>query len=368
MNTSKHPDLGTALEQSRSGLRDNHRRSLTRLLFLATGSALVVFACLQFFNGYPWVALVELLASGLLFYGVFCLKTTAHLQQWIYAYLVSLFSFFIVILLLPEASIAAFVWVLMMPVLAYLLLGKHEGMILSVPFMLVGGVVYYFFLGDVGSAHRMIDLLNMVLCGALMQVFMHMYEVRREEAEQRLFDMAQTDALTGLANRSNCQSTLARTIAECERSGTDFALVIMDIDHFKLVNDTLGHDAGDYVLRNIGQCLTERLRTTDFVGRLGGEEFGLILRDAKPGDAFELMDELRERIARRELKYGEAGIRVTASFGIAQWPEHGREAETLFCVADRCLYSGKRAGRNRVAPAGAGQPPKTAGSMAGGLG
>ena len=89
MNTSKHPDLGTALEQSRSGLRDNHRRSLTRLLFLATGSALVVFACLQFFNGYPWVALVELLASGLLFYGVFCLKTTAHLQQWIYAYLVS---------------------------------------------------------------------------------------------------------------------------------------------------------------------------------------------------------------------------------------------------------------------------------------
>lgn len=166
MNTSKHPDLGTALEQSRSGLRDNHRRSLTRLLFLVTGSALVVFSCLQFFNGYPWVALVELLASGLLFYGVFCLKTTAHLQQWIYAYLVSLFSFFIVIMLLPEASIAAFVWVLMMPVLAYLLLGKHEGMILSVPFMLVGGVVYYFFLGDVGSAHRMIDLLNMVLCGA----------------------------------------------------------------------------------------------------------------------------------------------------------------------------------------------------------
>ncbi|HAX11474.1 MAG TPA: GGDEF domain-containing protein, partial [Marinobacter hydrocarbonoclasticus] len=66
MNTSKHPDLGTALEQSRSGLRDNHRRSLTRLLFLVTGSALVVFSCLQFFNGYPWVALVELLASGLL--------------------------------------------------------------------------------------------------------------------------------------------------------------------------------------------------------------------------------------------------------------------------------------------------------------
>jgi diguanylate cyclase (GGDEF)-like protein len=352
MNTPKHPDLGAALEHSRSGLRDNHRRTLARLLFFVTGSALVVFAVLQFFNGFPWVSAIELLASGLLFFGAQRLKTTPHLQQWIYAYLVAIFSFFIVIMLLPDASIAAFVWVLMMPVLAYLLLGKCEGMILSVPFMVVGLVVYYFFLETVGTAHGMIDLLNMVLCGVLMQVFMHMYEERREEAEQRLVDMAQTDALTGLANRSAFQSTLARTIAECERNGSGFALVVMDIDHFKLVNDTLGHDAGDHVLRNIGQCLSERLRTTDSVGRLGGEEFGLILRDVKPADAFELMDELRERIAGRELRYGETGIRVTASFGIAQWPDHGQDAETLFCVADRCLYTGKRAGRNRVAPAG----------------
>ncbi len=368
MNTSKHPDLGATLEQSRSGLRDNHRRSLTRLMFLVSGCSLAVFALLQVFNGYPWLALLELCASALLFYGVVTLKTTRHLQQWIYTYLVAMFSFFIVIMLLPEASISAFVWVLMMPVLAYLLLGKREGMILSVPFMLVGGAVYYVFLGHVGSAHVMIDLLNMTLCGALMQVFMHMYEMRREEAEQRLVDVAQTDALTGLANRASFQATMARTIAECERSGAGFALVLMDIDHFKLVNDTLGHDAGDHVLRNIGLCLTERLRTTDFVGRLGGEEFGLILRDVKPADAFELMEELRERIARRELQYGEAGIRVTASFGIAHWPEHGREAEILYRVADRCLYSGKRAGRNRVAPAAMVNGGESAGSVAGSLG
>ncbi|GGC67867.1 GGDEF domain-containing protein [Marinobacter halophilus] len=368
MNTSKHLDLGTALEQSRSGLRDNHRRSLARLLFHATGSALVVFGVLQFINGFPWVTLAEFMASGLLFYGAIRLKTTPHLQQWIYAYLVAVFSFFIVIMLLPEASIAAFVWVLMMPVLAYLLLGKHEGMILSVPFMVLGYVAYYFFLEEVGTAGSMIDLLNMLLCGVLMQIFMHLYEARREEAEQRLVDMAQTDALTGLANRATFQSTLARTIAECERSGDGFALVIMDVDHFKLVNDTLGHDAGDHVLHDIGKSLTERLRASDFVGRLGGEEFGLILRNVKPADAFELMDELRGRIAGRELRYGEAGIRVTASFGIAQWPEHGRSAETLFCVADRCLYSGKRAGRNRVLPAGQLQGEATVERLAGGTG
>jgi diguanylate cyclase (GGDEF)-like protein len=352
MNTPRHSDLGATLEQSRSGLRDIHRRSLMRLIFLISASALVAFACLQYFNGYPWVGLGELFASTLLFFGVWRLKSTPHMQQWVYAYLVSLFVFFLVIMLLPETSVSAFVWVMMMPVLAYLLLGKKEGMILSAPFMIVGGILYYIDLGQVGGPQAMIDLLNMVLCGALMLAFIHLYEVRREESEQRMLDMAQTDALTGLANRSNFHGTLNRTIAECDRSGSGFALVVMDIDHFKTVNDTLGHEAGDFVLKNISRCLTERLRSTDFVGRLGGEEFGLILRDVKPADAFVLMDELRQGISDRKLPFGETRIQVTASFGIAQWPDHGREAESLLRVADRCLYSGKRAGRNRVVGAG----------------
>ncbi|MBW7471916.1 diguanylate cyclase [Marinobacter sp. M216] len=349
MNTPLHTDLGATLERSRSGLRESHRRSIMRLLFAVTGSSLVVFACLQVLNGYWWVGAMELFASALLFFGVGRLRATPHLQHWTYAYLITLFSFFMIIMLLPQASVSAFVWVLMIPVLAYLLLGKREGMLLSVPFMLLGGVVYYLHLGRVGSPEMLIDLLNMMLCGVLMLAFIHVYEIWREEAEQRLVDMAETDALTGLANRSKFQGILNRTIAESARSGTEFALVIMDIDHFKVVNDTLGHDAGDQVLKSIGRRLTERLRTTDSVGRLGGEEFGLILRDVKPAVAFELMDELRQRIAERDLTYGEVHIRVTASFGIAQWPADGRDVQTLFCMADRGLYSGKRSGRNCVA-------------------
>lgn len=251
MKTPQQTDLGAALEQSRSGLRDSHRRSLMRILFVITSAALLVFACLQVLNGFLWVAAGELLLSVALLFGVRWLQTTSHLQQWIYVYLVFLFSFFIVIMVLPEASIAAFAWVLMMPVLAYLLLGKQEGMILSIPFMAAGCVAYYCYLGSIGSAGTLIDLLNVVLCAGLMLVFVHFYEVRREEAEQRLVDMAQTDALTGLANRSSFQSTLVRAIAESERNGRGFALVIMDIDHFKMVNDTLGHEAGDLVLASI---------------------------------------------------------------------------------------------------------------------
>ncbi len=352
MKTPQHPDLGASLEQSRSGLRDFHRRSLMRALFLVTGSALVVFGCLQIFNGYLWLAAGEFIASMVLFLGVIRINRTPHLQAWIYSYLVTGFSFALLIMLVPDASVAAFVWVLMMPVLAYLLLGKKEGFLLSAPFMLAGCVVYYFHLEFIADARSMIDLLNMVLCAVLMLGFIHFYETRREEAEQKLFTLAQTDALTGLSNRASFQSALSRTLAECKRSGSGFALVIMDIDHFKVVNDTMGHDAGDHVLRNIGQRLTERLRTTDSVGRLGGEEFGLILRDVKPEDSFELMDELRQRIADSKLPYGEAVIQVTASFGIAHYPDHGAEVETLFRTADRCLFSCKRAGRNTVARAG----------------
>lgn len=349
MKTTHHPDLSASLEESRSGLRDSHRRSLIRMLFLVTGSALLVFACLQIFNGYPWLAAGEIAASVLLFLGVKQVGHTRRLQVWICGYLITLFLFFLLIMLVPDASVAAFLWVLLMPVLAYLLLGRKAGLRLSVPFMVAGCIAYYVYLGSISDARILIDLLNMVLAAALMLVFIHLYETRREEAEQRLVSMAQTDALTGLSNRSSFQSHLNRTVAECQRSGTGFALVIMDIDHFKLVNDTMGHGAGDEVLRHIGYQLTERLRSTDSVGRLGGEEFGLILRDVKPADAFDLIDELRHRIASSEVAYGSASIRVTASFGIAQWPEHGQEMETLFHAADRCLYSCKRAGRNTVA-------------------
>ncbi|MFV8572146.1 GGDEF domain-containing protein [Marinobacter sp. SBS5] len=357
MDKFNHPDLGKALMQSRSGLRDNHRRSLARFLFWVTGLSLMVFAVLQLFSGHPWVSAAEVIVGSLSFLGVARINHTLHFERWVYGYLLTLFSFFIAIMLLPDASTAAFVWVLMMPVLAYLLLGRREGMMLSVPFMLLGCVVYFFYLAGLAELSRadfVIDFLNMVLCSSLMQVFIYMYEARREEAEQRLIEVAQTDTLTGLANRGNFQSTLTRTIAESERSNTAFALVMMDIDHFKIVNDTLGHEAGDFVLQEIGKCLRDRLRTTDFVGRLGGEEFGLILRDVSPTAAYELIEELRQRIAVRELSYGGTGIKVTASFGMAQWPEDGRQADSLFSVADQHLYRVKRAGRNQVASSFAG--------------
>ena len=355
MNVQQDTDLGVSLEQSRSGLRDGHRRSLMRTIFLVTGAALIVFGSLQILNKQFLLATAEFTVSGLLFLGHYRLRVTSHLERWIYGYLIFTFSFIFLVLIVPKASITAYVWILMFPVLSYLLLGKRGGFFLSAPFLIAGCLVYALSVDSFANAIAIINLLNLVLCAVLMLAFVHIYETRREEAELKLFMMAQSDSLTGLANRASFHSTLIRTIAECERSGSGFALVIMDVDHFKLVNDTMGHDAGDRALGRIGKLLTERLRKPDSVGRLGGEEFGLILQNLKPEDAFQLVEQLRERIAATVVPYGEATIRLTASFGIAHFPDNGRSAETLYRAADSCLYAGKQAGRNTVVRAG--MPP-----------
>lgn len=319
-----------------------------RLIFLATGATLVVFALLQFFNNNPYLAVAELVTSAILFLAVTRIDQTRNLRRWIHAYLIAAFCFFIYIMAIPNASSSAFVWIFMMPVLSYLLLGRMAGFFLAAPFMICGGVVYYFQLEAIDSARVMIDLLNPAFCGVLILIFMHLYETRRAEAQDKLVILAETDALTGMANRSNFQATLERTINESRRSDTTFALVLMDIDHFKRVNDSLGHDAGDRVLQHISKRLKERLRNTDFVGRLGGEEFGLILRDVDNTSTFQLVNELRERIAGSELAYGTSMVKLTASFGIAYWPKDASKLNDLYQVADRRLYGGKRAGRNTV--------------------
>lgn len=334
---------------SHSGLRDDQRRSLARLLYAVTGGALVVFALLQLFNNNLLLAGGELAASAALLFGFFRLARTPNLQPWLYGYLIPLFAFFNLIIVVPDASMAAFVWILMMPVLAYLLLGKRAGLRLSLPFMLAGVASYAWYLGIVNTAGVAIDLLNLLLCATLMLAFIHLYEQRREEAEGRLMELAQSDALTGLANRNRFREFLTRTIAECQRSNSQYALVLMDIDHFKRVNDSYGHEAGDRVLKMISRTLTERLRATDAVGRLGGEEFGLVLRDVSREDACQLMEQLRLRIADRTLHYRGEAIGVTASFGIAHSSRDGHRVDVLFRTADRRLYQGKCDGRNRVA-------------------
>lgn len=337
------------LTASTSGLQDAHRRSLVRLIFVATAGVLLVFGCVQLFNDNVLFGSGEILTAGVLALSARRLARTHRLTAYIYPYLIGIFAFLVYIILMPRASATAFVWIFMMPVLSYLLLGRFAGLLVALPFMLCGGYVFFEQLAALDNARVLVDFLNPLLCAVMILTFMHVYEIRRAAAEEQLVELAETDALTGLSNRNHFRAILLRTASEAQRSQTRFALALMDIDHFKRINDTHGHDAGDRVLRLIAQRLGERLRSTDTLGRLGGEEFGLILRDVDPPAAFELVEDLRALIERQTLDYDGAELRVTASFGIAYWSDDADNVTELYRVADRRLYDGKHAGRNIVA-------------------
>ena len=157
---------------------------------------------------------------------------------------------------------------------------------------------------------------------------------------------AVTDALTGLANARAAAQDLERMVAFALRSGTPLGAIMLDVDHFKRINDTFGHQVGDETLAALGDVLRHSTRAGDFVARYGGEEFVILLQDTDTAAGVEVAEKLREAIHQMHVP-GLTG-RVTASFGVAAIPEHARNGDALLRAADRALYSAKNSGRNRV--------------------
>jgi diguanylate cyclase (GGDEF)-like protein len=161
-----------------------------------------------------------------------------------------------------------------------------------------------------------------------------------------------TDELTGLYNRRWFDETLRRELFRAERKRAALAVVMIDLDHFKHMNDTYGHKAGDLVLRTVGQCLRDGVRRSDVACRYGGEELVLVLPECDGVAAVRCAETIRTAIEALALQQGDVLLpAVTASFGVAVWPAHGEDAATLLQSADRALYAAKHGGRNRVCTA-----------------
>jgi diguanylate cyclase (GGDEF)-like protein len=156
------------------------------------------------------------------------------------------------------------------------------------------------------------------------------------------------DPLTKLFNRRYLEETLTRECIRAERNKQTLSLMIMDIDHFKKVNDTYGHDAGDAVLVGFSSLLKESSRKDDVVCRLGGEEFVIALPTASLELAVQRAEEIREKTSRMKVKFQNQTIPVTVSIGVSVFPTHGKTQEELLQNADLALYQAKRGGRDRV--------------------
>lgn len=340
--------------------KDEQRRLLRVSLWIVAGVA-VAYAVLRLLTHDPVVAAIHAaLCVGCVLYDR-QIRKAHNLTPWTVGLLAAVYIYLVAFMLPPGmASGASFAWAYLMPVASYLLLGRFLGFIIAAPFMMAIAVIGVITLLPLNSETDWLVLLDATIIGALTLVFLHYYETLRAKDRATLEQLARTDPLTGLENRRSFMATLQKTIAESERSYIGFSLVIMDIDHFKQVNDDFGHDAGDRVLQYIAQQLNERLRGGDSAGRLGGEEFGLILRGASRREAYNVVEDLRQRTAAHAIDCATCHVSITTTSGIADWPHDADNADDLYRSADRRLYQGKRTGRNTTVPAPDTQEPAMA--------
>jgi diguanylate cyclase (GGDEF)-like protein len=163
---------------------------------------------------------------------------------------------------------------------------------------------------------------------------------------------ALTDPLTGLFNRRMFQDWATTEWSRARRQGTPLSLLVLDIDHFKRINDTFGHAAGDEVLIEITSCLRSLIRKEDLIARVGGEEFAIIMPNLSLADASGFAERLRAGVEAQPLLSGKSTMNVTISIGVAEAQHGPTPIETALSAADMALYRAKQRGRNRVVVAG----------------
>jgi diguanylate cyclase (GGDEF)-like protein len=166
---------------------------------------------------------------------------------------------------------------------------------------------------------------------------------------ERLQEMSVRDPLTGLYNRRYMQETLEREIKRAQRASKPIGIIMLDVDHFKAVNDTYGHDAGDLVLKTLASFLADNLRGEDVTCRYGGEEFVLIMPGLSLKDSELKAEHIRQEIENTlRVPYLDKSLSITVSIGVAAFPEQGGHVDHLMTKVDEAMYAAKSAGRNKV--------------------
>jgi diguanylate cyclase (GGDEF)-like protein len=174
------------------------------------------------------------------------------------------------------------------------------------------------------------------------------YQTQLNKALQELALSNRIDGLTQAFNRKHWEECLAKEFSRARRYQHDLALIMLDLDHFKLLNDTFGHQGGDMVLIETAKAVDKLLRMGDLFGRYGGEEFAVILPNTSLEGAEEVAERIRQSIAKNTIYYQERRVSVTASIGVAVIDSQNARYEDLISSADSALYEAKAAGRNRV--------------------
>ncbi len=244
---------------------------------------------------------------------------------------------------------------------AAVIYGIHRLALWSIAAIMLPGPIEFALRGD--TEHRVMALAGLIYIAVMYNASRELAHYFRQSqqlalelaiARDRAEHLARIDALTGLCNRRAFYEQGETLLRQARRYGKPLSLIMLDIDHFKSINDSRGHAAGDATLQAVALTIQETPRETDIAGRVGGEEFALLLPETSLADASRLAERLRTRIAEKMSVPHDGGeIRVTASFGVAEFDSTTESLDVLIARADALLYRAKESGRNRVVAAGA---------------
>jgi diguanylate cyclase (GGDEF)-like protein len=329
------------------GIDTDFRRPALIVLLIFSIAFLAWHTVAEYLLGIKVLAAIELVL-GLYFATLFHFaRRLPYSKRLALAYLLPLLSLILMAMAHRDTPPNVFIWVFLMPVLSYSLLGRKLGFVVSTLGTVLALSAYLFHYANAPELNPLI-ITNAVICMSSIWVAMHLYERNREKTTNELRRMATTDELTGLHNRRQLEKVFTHLTSAADRHHQLLAVLVMDLDHFKQINDRWGHHGGDRVLVHVATLFRQHLRGSDWAFRTGGEEFCLFLPMADRAGALTVAETLRRQIAETPCDFEGHAIPLSASIGVVLYPENGNGFERLLSLADERMYRAKQQGRNRV--------------------
>ena len=312
------------------------RARLTLTLGIAGLIILAPFAVNNFVRGRFWMGVGALSITVIMGYHAWSITRGRYYPLIASGILAPLFIIFLA-LAISTQGMTGYLWSYPVTIVLYFMLPERQAWVANAILLpIVLPAAWRIFPNDVATRAAV----TLITVSAFSVVFVRVMT----DQQERLEKLVVTDSLTGLLNRASLQDTLEQAILQNSRFDVPMTIVSLDLDRFKVINDTLGHASGDIVLRGVGRLMNNRIRRTDKVFRLGGEEFLVLLYGTDREKGFRVAEELREAIATASLLPNRP---VTASIGVATL-QPNENWSTWMNRSDESLYQAKRKGRNRV--------------------
>lgn len=324
------------------------RRALLRTLLLATLPTAAGYAA---FNVYSGALLVSLLLLILLFVALgllFAMRQNAPLEGVASIFLSFVLTPISAALLTPQVHPSVYGWLSALPVGTYLLLPLRLARPFTLLSLLIAGTAYCIGAKNTLEGLDAVDLARVLLPALVLSFICDLSAHGQIRTEEEMLERALTDPLSGLGNRAKLTSDFQREKLRSQRTGMPLSLILIDLDRFKRINDTYGHEAGDATLTTFSRLVRGRIRQTDMAYRFGGEEFAVLLPATTALDAVTVAEDLRRRLEESTFNYRGAIIRTTLSAGVVELGRDGDDWLQLYRAADARLYACKERGRNQV--------------------